>query len=65
MSLEFGLESGPYFISSVRFASGELVSRSLGESRNHEGEIVVQPLGSPSRVVSSDILMIDQHIEIG
>jgi hypothetical protein len=50
------LETGPYFISSVSFATGQPVSRPLGLGRGRDA-IVVLPLGSPPPLVSYDVLM--------
>ena len=59
MSQEFELETGPYFISSVSFETGQPVTRFLGQSTDHPDAInvpiVVLPVGSPAHKVSSDI----------
>lgn len=49
------VEPGPYYISSVSFATGKPVSRFLGAGQGPEEAIVVLPLGSPPPVVSYDI----------
>ena len=53
------LETGPYILSSVSFATGVPVTRFLGAGQgDYKDEVVVLPLGSPPPLVSYNVLIL-------